>query len=289
MFRKSDSSNMDRHNKDQENHTSKPSSSTTNIQNHDMLALKRFITAKDNSNPYTDGRLQINTLLIDLTYSNLKQRHIEQRFDRHDTIAHVKQQIYLKTGTPPPFQRLQLRCGGQLVQEIPADADDPPISNMDHYKLGYFFGTHDSGNLANDDYNNDNCNNQHQVWPLLSQLQIHCTDINPRSVSRGGQLEDTTLVPKYRMSEEDYEKRPGTLRDWSRKQQAHDATFTLRKHAQYHREWCEAQRQHRLGLPLPRGFVLDSTGKVVRDDDPIVENDDDYYGNCNHRQSTTPE
>lgn len=37
-------------------------------------------------------------------------------------------------------------------------------------------------------------------------------DDDPFSLTRGGALEDTSLVSKYRMSEEDYDKRQGTLR-----------------------------------------------------------------------------
>ena len=37
-------------------------------------------------------------------------------------------------------------------------------------------------------------------------------DDDPFSLSRAGGLEDTSKVAKYRMSEEDYDKREGTLR-----------------------------------------------------------------------------
>jgi tubulin-folding cofactor B len=40
---------------------------------------------------------------------------------------------------------------------------------------------------------------------------------DPFSISRGGGLEDVSLVQKYTMTEEEYENRPGTLRDWIRK------------------------------------------------------------------------
>lgn len=42
--------------------------------------------------------------------------------------------------------------------------------------------------------------------------QIHVKDDDPFSLTRGGGLEDVSLVQKYRMSEEDYDKRKGTLR-----------------------------------------------------------------------------
>ena len=93
---------------------------------------------------------------------------------------------------------------------------------------------------------------------------IHCIDTNPFSSSKSGAYEDVSLVPKYRMSEEEYDAREGTLRDWTRKQMERDATFTLAKHAREHRERAEAQRQAKLGLELPKGFEYDAQGKVVR-------------------------
>lgn len=91
-------------------------------------------------------------------------------------------------------------------------------------------------------------------------------DLNPLSGSKGGQYEDVSLIEKYKMTEEEYNKRKGTLRDWGREQKAKDSTFTLAKHAKQHRELMDAQRQHKLGLDLPEGFFLDSAGTVVRDD-----------------------
>ena len=45
-----------------------------------------------------------------------------------------------------------------------------------------------------------------------ARLKIHVTDDDPFSLTRGGALEDLSLVTKYRRSEEDYDKRKGTLR-----------------------------------------------------------------------------
>lgn len=203
-----------------------------NIRNTDLLALRSFITAKD-ATQYQD--VHPSTVLLDLTHSNLLQRHIEIRFDKHDTLERLRQRIHLKTGTSPAFQHLQIKSAGEILQEIPPSVED-------HYKLGYFGLEHHG-------------------------LEVHCVDLNPHSGSKGGQYEDVSLVQKYRMSEEEYNARKGTLRDWEREQKAKDSTFTLRKHAKQHRELGEAQRQHKLGLPLPPGFFLDNNGTVVRDDE----------------------
>lgn len=196
-------------------------------------------------------------VLLDLTHSNLKQRHIEIRFDKHDTLARLRQRIHQKTGTPPGFQHLQIKSGGQILVEI-----EP--STEDHYMLGYFGLEHHG-------------------------LEVHCVDLDPNSGSKGGQYEDVSLVNKYQMTDEEYNQRKGTLRDWEREQKAKDSTFTLAKHAKQHRELVEAQRQHKLGLPLPAGFFVDSSGKVVREEidedhpqtitNPQVEGTDDgEYG-----------
>jgi len=220
------------------------SSSTTAtkpvINNRDMLLLKRYITAKD-GNP-RDG-LNATTLLIDLTHSNLVQKHIEIRFDKADRLLDVKHKIHQKTGTAPHFQTLQLKCSGQILMEI-----DATNESFDNYKLGYFFGDELMG----------------------SGLEVHCIDTNPLSGSINGQYEDTSLVEKYRMSDAEYDKRKGTLRDWGREQKQRDETFTLAKHAKEHRERVEALREFKLGnFPLPYGYVVDSTGKdIVKGDEP---------------------
>jgi len=43
---------------------------------------------------------------------------------------------------------------------------------------------------------------------------------DPYSLSRGGGLEDVSKVKKYVMSEEDYNKRSGTLREWIKEQKS---------------------------------------------------------------------
>jgi len=146
----------------------------------------------------------------------------------------VKSKIHQKTGTPSTFQHLQLKRGGMIVMELPSEQAHEHDSKM----LGYFGVQHG--------------------------MEIHCVDVNPHSGSKNGQYENTALVEKYRMTDEEYDKRKGTLRDWDRRQKEKDANFTLAKHAREHREMVEAQRQHKLGLALPDGFDVDCTGKVVR-------------------------
>mmetsp|Transcript_943 Transcript_943/g.1911 ORF Transcript_943/g.1911 Transcript_943/m.1911 type:complete len:347 (-) Transcript_943:123-1163(-) len=211
----------------------------TEIKNRDMLALRNYLIAGDG---IRDG-MSPTTLMIDLTHSNLIQRHIETRFDKHDELLDVRHKIHQKTGTPAQFQKLQLKCSGQLLLEIEAENEA-----YDHYKLGYFFGDE----LMN-------CG-----------LEVHCIDINPLSGSAGGQYEDVSLVKKYTITDEEYDKRKGTIRDWAREQKKKDPSFTLANHAKNHREKVEAKREFKLGnFPLPYGYVVDSTGKdIVKGDEP---------------------
>lgn len=48
---------------------------------------------------------------------------------------------------------------------------------------------------------------------------------NPHSLARGGGLEDVNLVKKYVMTEDEYDKRPGTLREFKKKKLAEDPNF----------------------------------------------------------------
>jgi len=223
------------------------------IRNRDMLALKRYITSKDDVR--RDG-MSATTIFIDLTHSNLQQKHIEIRFDKkYDTLYDVKLKIHQKTGTPPQYQSLQIKCMNQLLFDT-IRADD---TSKDQYKLGYFFPDFDETVTAGSG----------------TGYEIHCIDINPISGSSNGQYENVELVTKYRMTEDDYEQRKGTLRDWSKQQSIKDPNFTLAKHAKEHREYCEAKRYWKLNsFPLPYHYVVDSTGNDI-----IKEFDDDDENN----------
>jgi tubulin-folding cofactor B len=216
------------------------------MNNHDLIALQQYVTAKDASQ-YND--LHPDTLILDLTHSNLIQRHIEIRFDKHTTISSLRDKIYQKTGTPPHYQHLQFFNS----KHSPPTYDIPPEIDSSRM-LGYY--------------------------SLCHGMTCHCIDLDPNSGSKGGGYEDISQVKRYVMSDEDYDKRKGTLRDWSRKQKEKDESFSLAKHAKLHRELMEAQRQAKLGHDLPSGFEYDSQGKVVR-----VEEEDTQKAEKNRKSA----
>ena len=209
------------------------------IKNEDLLALKSYVTAAD-ATQYSS--LAATTLVLDLTHSNLQQRHAEIRFDKHETLDDLRQRIHQKSGTPPHHQHLQLKSGGSVFYEILPNTESERL-------LGYY-------NL-----------------PLGAN--VHCIDINPHSSSAGGAYEDTSLVEKYRMTDEEYDKRKGTLRDWGRQKKDNDPEFSLKKHAREHAQLVEARRLYRESGEVKNGFEIDeSNGTIIR----CNENDNTNVG-----------
>jgi tubulin-folding cofactor B len=196
------------------------------VKNEDLLALKSYITAAD-ATQYS--AIAASTLVLDLTHSNLLQRHAEIRFDKHDTVDELRRRIHQKTGTPPHSQQLQLKSGGVVYYEILPNCESERM-------LGYY--------------------------SLPIGANVHCIDIDPHSSSSGGAYEDTSLVEKYRMTEEEYDRRKGTLRDWTRHKKEKDPEFSLRRHAREHAELVEARRLYRESGVLKEGFEVESAGIV---------------------------
>ena len=65
-------------------------------------------------------------------------------------------------------------------------------------------------------------------YSVTSGMEIHVLDTDPYSLSRGGGLTDTSLIEKYKMTEEAYDQREGTLRDYIRKQKAINPNFKMK-------------------------------------------------------------
>lgn len=212
--------------------------SSSSINNEDLLALKSYVVAAD-ATQYNS--LAATTLILDLTHSNLYQRHAEIRFDKHDTVDCLRRKIHQKTGTPPHMQHLQLKTtdGGTIFYEISPETES-------ERKLGY--------------YN----------MPLGAN--VHCVDIDPHSSSAGGAYENTSLVEKYKMTDEEYDKRKGTLRDWGRRKKEENPDFSLMKHARQHAELVEARRLFKESGCVKEGFELDeSSGLIIRVENEAVD------------------
>ncbi|KAL1333110.1 hypothetical protein HN51_061870 [Arachis hypogaea] len=122
------------------------------------------------------------SVLLRVTHSNLKTFTPEIRFSLQMTVEAVKDKLWRKTGTSVESMHLELYD----------DARNKIADLTDNFK------------------------------PLGSYLPIdgfclHVVDLDPSSVTSGGWLEDTSLVEKYTISEEAYNKREGTFRKYKEK------------------------------------------------------------------------
>ena len=144
-----------------------------------------------------DGRQWANMadglVAVDMTHSNLQRRMAEIRFDLHMTIWDVKVKISTHCGTPAGSQRLVLKDGGQ------------PIAHMDDDSkmLGYY--------------------------SVESGMEIHIIDTDPFSQITTKALEDVSQIEKYRMSDEAYEQRQGTVRQYIKQQKAIHGSVRVRQ------------------------------------------------------------
>lgn len=159
------------------------------ITKEDVDQLRNYVMGASSAN-----RAE-STVLLHVTHSNLKETRIfELRFDMHMTVEALKVKLSFHCGTSPSAMMLQLLDGsGNMVAEL----------FEDHRKLGYY--------SPYDGYT------------------IHVVDTDPNSASANGWLEDTSLVEKYKMSDDAYNKLENTYRRWKDTKLKEDPTWTLEK------------------------------------------------------------
>jgi tubulin-specific chaperone B len=152
----------------------------------DMASLGNFVVSRDGER--YDGMAE-GTVMVTVSHSNLQQKHVDLRWDLHTTVGDVKIRLTKHCGTPAQDMELILRDEGRDICRM--EDDNRP--------LGFY--SVQNGNV------------------------IHIVDTNPYSLSAGGGLEDTSLVKKYEMSDEEYNKRKNTLRAYKREQLKKDPNF----------------------------------------------------------------
>jgi len=62
-------------------------------------------------------------------------------------------------------------------------------------------------------------------YGVCSGMNIHVVDTDPFSLSRDGGLDDVSRIQKYKMSDEDYDRREKTYRNWKREKMAADPSW----------------------------------------------------------------
>lgn len=153
----------------------------------DMRALRDYVTAMD-GHQYDNVPDAVVCFLI--THSNLKLQMVDIRLDLHGTIGELRHKLYLHTGTKPDaMELLIMRSDGSVFARL---VDDQRM-------LGYY--------------------------SVENGMRLHVVDKDPFSLSRSGGLEDVSLVEKYVISEEDYNKREKTVRAYKKEQLAKDPNW----------------------------------------------------------------
>lgn len=153
----------------------------------DLQALKAYVTAKDGYE-YVD--LPDGIVAMHITHSNLARKIVDIRLELHMSIGQVKEKIYRHCGTSPEAMELVLKS---------TNGQNLAVLNDNSKKLGFY--------------------------SVQSGMTLHVIDTDPFSLSKGGGLDNVSLVEKYEISEEKYENRKNTVRAYKREQLAKDPNW----------------------------------------------------------------
>lgn len=138
------------------------------------------------------SRLQLvadNTVLLRVTHSNIKTFSAEVRFDLEMSVEAAKEKLWKKCGTSVDHMLLELYDGASSKICDLTDNARP---------LGFY--------------------------SPLDGYHIKIIDLDPSSISSGGWLEDTSLIKKYEISEEAYDKLDCNFRKFKERILSQNAT-----------------------------------------------------------------
>eukprot|EP00277_Geminigera_cryophila_P007238 CAMPEP_0179420726 /NCGR_PEP_ID=MMETSP0799-20121207/9341_1 /TAXON_ID=46947 /ORGANISM="Geminigera cryophila, Strain CCMP2564" /LENGTH=315 /DNA_ID=CAMNT_0021194395 /DNA_START=49 /DNA_END=996 /DNA_ORIENTATION=+ len=183
-----------------------------------------------------DGRSRTDgTVLLHVSHSNLKNTFFhELRLDMHSTVEAIKRKLEFHTGTSAVCNQLFL-----------LDEDNQVLAECeDGRKLGFYSPY-------------DGC-------------RLHIVDADPNSASAGGWLEDVSLVKKYEISEESYDKRENTYRNFRKKKMQEDPNWTYKADLE-ERQGKEAAAEHLKAFPQPSSVNGAHTRQKVEDESYMEE------------------
>eukprot|EP01038_Epipyxis_sp_PR26KG_P004562 gene4562-6434_t len=155
---------------------------------NDHMLVRDYVTANDH---LQYSQLAEGIVAVLLTHCNLPAKHLDIRLDLHWTIEKVKEKFRTHIGTHIEHQRLFLKNNGETICEM----------SHNNKMLGFY--------------------------SVKSGMEIHVVDTDPFSLSRGGGLTDVSLIQKYRMEDEIYDKRQNTLREFIREKRKVDPNYKL--------------------------------------------------------------
>lgn len=145
---------------------------------------------------------RVGILVLQIEHTNLKLTRLHEiRLDGTMTLDAVKQRLYLHTGTRPATMRLYLHSTqGRELKDDRASLFQSGVTSGDTLMI---------------------------------------VDDDPFSASANGWLEDTSLVPKYELSEEAYNKKENTYRKFKQRMREKDPNWSLTsalRNKQYEKE-----------------------------------------------------
>lgn len=207
------------------------------------LEQLRLYVTDESSNSMNQSE---HTCRLFVTHSNLREmQFLEIRFDLRWTIRTVKEKLMTHCGTNASAMRLQ------LLDDVGRNTNTNTTDNNNVHRSSVFSGDGNSGSKNSQQQqqqfqNYDSKSQQNRTTTIeLSNdeaklgyyspsdgMRLHVIDTDPTSLSANGWLEDVSKVEKYVMSDEAYEKREGTYRQWARKKREEDPTWTLQKEQQ---------------------------------------------------------
>ncbi|KAH9607275.1 hypothetical protein KSS87_017323 [Heliosperma pusillum] len=142
-------------------------------------------------------RLQMegdDSVLLHVTHSNIKSFNADVRFSLQMSVEAVKDKLWKKCGTAVDSMSLEIY-----------DAAASKIATLSDNSAPFGF------------------------YSPLNGYRLHVVDLDPSSITSGGWLDDTSLVQKYEISEEAYQKRQGTFRKFKEKLPHQDPSSTSAK------------------------------------------------------------
>ena len=155
-----------------------------------LAALREYVTGGD-ADRYAG--LPEGFVRVDVTHSNLNQRWHDILVYLGSSVADLKMKLFKKNGTLVDSMELFIRDGAKGATIFMAD---------DSKTLEYYGG--------------------------MNGCEIHIRDTDPFSISANGALENLSLVPKYVMPDEVYDKLPNSLRAHIRKEREKDPNFKVK-------------------------------------------------------------
>ena len=205
------------------------------LSNMSSLEQLRLYVTDESSNSQNQSE---HTCRLFVTHSNLHEmQFLEIRFDLRWTIGTVKEKLMTHCGTNASAMRLQLfddSTNNNYNTRFNSDnsVDDGRRSQQQQFQNsgGNFKSQQEHSNNRTTELSNDEA--KLGYYSPSDGMRLHVIDTDPTSLSANGWLEDLSKVEKYVMSDEAYEKREGTYRQWARKKREEDPTWTLQKEQQ---------------------------------------------------------